>query len=95
LEIGIRIALGATRADVTSMVLFQGLRLSALGIASGLAVAVALARTLKTFLYGIAPTDSMSFVIAGVLLLGVSTFASLVPARRATRIDPIHALRSE
>jgi ABC-type antimicrobial peptide transport system permease subunit len=69
--------------------------LSALGIASGLAVAVALARTLKTFLYGIAPTDSMSFVIAGVLLLGVSTFASLVPARRATRIDPIHALRSE
>lgn len=94
-EIGIRIALGATRADVTSMVLLQGLRLSALGIATGMAVSVAFVRTLKTFLYGIAPTDSLSFVIAGVLLLGVSTFASLVPARRATRIDPIHALRSE
>jgi len=59
------------------------------------AVAVALARTLNTFLYGIAPTDSMSFVMAGLVLIGVSTFASLVPARRATRIDPIHALRSE
>ena len=94
-EIGIRMALGATAADVTSMVLRQGLALSVLGIVAGLASAAALGQTVTALLFGIAPTDPLSFAMAGVLLLAVSCVASLVPARRATRIDPIQALRSE
>ena len=95
MEIGIRVALGATPADVTSMVMRQGLGLSVLGIATGMAIAAGLGRTLTALLFGIAPTDPVSFGLAGALLLAVSGVASFVPARRATRIDPIQALRAE
>ena len=94
-EIGVRMALGAARADVVRMVVRQGVSLAALGILLGLGGAFALTRLLKTLLFGIGVTDTLTFTAAPVGLMLVVLFATLVPALRATRISPVVALRYE
>lgn len=94
-EIGIRVALGAQRRDVIMMVVRQGLKLAAIGIAIGLPVSLGATRLLSSFLYGLSPTDLLSFAYVTVLLLGLALAACYIPARRATRINPITALREE
>jgi len=80
---------------VQAMVLRDGLRLGALGAAGGLVGALALSRVLRGLLHDVSPTDPATFAGAGLFLLAVSALASYVPARRATRVDPVIALRSE
>ena len=94
-EFGIRIALGAQTPDVLRQVLREGVLLGVLGLAIGLVIAVATTRVLRSQLFGVTPTDPLSFMIVSVLLLTVAIMASYFPARRATRVDPIVALRSE
>ncbi len=94
-EIGIRVALGARREDVVRMVLAQGLRLAAWGMGVGLALAAAAAQLLASMLYGISALDPVAFGGVAGIVFGVAALATLVPARRATRVDPMVALRSE
>ncbi|MGQ0735397.1 MAG: ABC transporter permease [Acidobacteriota bacterium] len=94
-EIGIRLAVGAGRTRVLSMILGQGLSLAAAGIVVGLLGAVGLTRGLRGLLYEIAPTDPLTFVAVAVMLLVVAGLATLVPARRAMRVSPVTALRAE
>lgn len=94
-EFGIRTALGAQGRDVLAMVLHQGLRLTIVGIVIGLAGAIALRRSVEGMLYGVTPLDPLTYVAVVVLFVAVTSLASYVPARRATRIDPITALRYE
>jgi putative ABC transport system permease protein len=94
-EIGIRIALGATAANVVRMVLREGMLLVLVGLAIGVGSALALTRILRNLLYGVQPTDMLSFVGAAATLLLVTFLASYIPARRATRVDPLAALRCE
>jgi putative ABC transport system permease protein len=94
-EIGIRAALGASRGDVLGLVLGRAVRLTMLGIAAGLAGALALTRVLTKLLYGVRPTDFATFATVAMMLLGVALLASYVPARRALGIDPLRALRTE
>ncbi len=94
-EIGVRLALGARPAEVLSMVLRSGMRLAGLGVALGVAGALALSQVMGSILYGVAPHDPLAFGAAAVLLLGVALVACLVPARRAMRVDPAVSLRAE
>jgi putative ABC transport system permease protein len=94
-EIGVRMALGAQAADVLRMVLREGLRLSLIGVGCGIAAALLLARLLHAFLYGVSPTDPLTYALVAILLALVAALASLLPARRATRVDPVVALRAE
>jgi len=94
-EIGIRMALGATRRAVLGAVLRDGLRLALMGIAAGLAAALALTRILSTMLFGVKPTDPVTFTAVSLLLISVVTLAGFIPARRASRVDPMVALRHE
>lgn len=94
-EIGLRMALGAQSGRVLALVVADGLRLGAVGVAIGLAAACGGVRFLDATLIGVAPHDTVTFVVAPVVLIAVSTMASLVPALRAARIDPAHALRHE
>jgi putative ABC transport system permease protein len=94
-EIGVRMALGARRADVLRMVLGQALGLAGLGTVVGVAGALATTRALDTLLFGVSRTDTLTFVLVPVLLLAVAVLAACVPASRATRVDPTIALRLE
>jgi putative ABC transport system permease protein len=94
-EIGIRVALGAQRRDVMRMVMKQGLATTLLGVAIGLAAAFALTRVMSTLLFEVSATDPLTFGSIGALLIGVSLFACMIPARRATKVDPMVALRYE
>jgi putative ABC transport system permease protein len=92
-EIGIRVALGAGRGDVLKLVAVLGFKLAVLGVAAGLALAFGLTRFIATFLYGVKPTDLVTYSIVAIGLIGVAMLASYVPARRALGVDPITALR--
>jgi putative ABC transport system permease protein len=94
-EIGIRIALGARRADVLQMTVKQALKLVSVGMMIGLAAAFLLTRVLASLLFGISATDPITFIGISVVLLAVAILASYVPALRATRVDPITALRAQ
>ena len=94
-EMGIRMALGATRTDVMRLVLKYGLTLAAAGLALGLIGSVALTRLLVRLLYGVSPTDPVTLGAMGALLVGVALLACYLPALRATRVDPMVALRYE
>jgi predicted permease len=94
-EIGIRLALGAQRTDVARMVLAHGFKILVLGLAIGTLAAVALSRAMSSLLFGIRAVDPITFLAIPVLLTGVAMLASYLPARRATRVDPMIALRYE
>jgi putative ABC transport system permease protein len=94
-EIGVRVALGATRRQVMRLVVGQALALGAIGVAAGLAAAGLLTRLMRDLLFEISPTDPTTFAGVAVLLVLATIAASAIPARRATRIDPMTALRSE
>jgi ABC-type antimicrobial peptide transport system permease subunit len=94
-EIGIRMALGAHSGDVLGMFLSQGMKLVWLGIAFGLAGSFAVTRAMTTLLYGVSATDPVTFTSVALLLAGVALLATYIPARRATRVDPLVALRHE
>jgi putative ABC transport system permease protein len=94
-EIGIRMALGAARQRVLGMVMRQGLALVGLGVLIGVAGAFGLTRLISSQLYGVKPTDPATFVLVAVTLTGVAALATLIPALRATRVDPVVALRDE
>jgi ABC-type antimicrobial peptide transport system permease subunit len=94
-EMGVRVALGAQDRDIQGLVLAQGLRVAALGVAAGTIIALFTGKFLAPLLYQTSPRDPVVFVAVITLLLTVATLASLVPARRATRADPLVALKAE
>jgi putative ABC transport system permease protein len=94
-EIGIRVALGADESRVRNLVLRQGMTVACAGIAIGIAASLLLARLLAAFLFGVSTRDPMVFVSVPLILVGVAFVAVWIPARRATRLDPAVALRSE
>ena len=94
-EIGIRIALGAEQRDILKLIVGQGMVLIAIGAGVGLALAFAATRVLKSLLFGISATDPLTFTVVVILLIGVALLACYLPARRATKVDPLVALRYE
>jgi len=94
-EIGVRMALGAQIGDVLKMFLRHGLSLTAAGIALGIGVAVVLTRVMSAFLFGVGPTDPITFAVVSAALAAVALLATYLPARRASRVDPILALRAD
>ena len=94
-EIGVRLALGAQRRDVVAMVVRHGMTMTATGTVVGLAAALALVRVMSGLLFGVSAADPVTFISIPLLLLAVALAACYIPARRATRVDPMIALRSE
>ena len=94
-EIGIRIALGASHKSVLRLVVGQGISLSVIGVAIGVIASLFLTKLMATLLFGVSATDPITFVAISLLLIGVTTIASVVPARRAMKVDPMVALRYE
>jgi ABC-type antimicrobial peptide transport system permease subunit len=94
-EMGVRMALGATRGKVFALVMSHGARLAGAGILIGLLGAFGVTRIIGTFLYNVTPTDPISFAATGTFLALIAVLASYVPARRATAVDPLIALRTD
>jgi len=94
-EIGIRVAMGAQRRDILRIVLQQGVRSAAAGVALGILAGLALTRLLTSLLYGVTSSDWLTFSMVALLLLAVALLACFIPARRAMRVDPMVALRYE
>jgi predicted permease len=94
-ELGIRMALGAPRAKVMAMVVAQGLKAAVFGVGIGIALALALTRVLRGMLVGVSSTDPLTFAVISILLVSVAVLATILPARRATRVDPMIALRGD
>ena len=94
-EIGIRIAMGASPRNILGMVLRQGLSVVGIGLALGLVISFAGTRLLSGLVVGVKPSDPVTFIVVVLLLTGIALFACWIPARRATRIDPLVALRYE
>jgi len=94
-ELGIRVALGASRRAVTALVVRRGVQLAGFGVVVGLVLSFGAAQLLRSMLFGIAPTDAVTFVLVTALLLGVAVLSSWWPARRAARVDPVAAMRSD
>jgi len=94
-EIGLRMALGAQLSDVQKLILKQGMLLAVIGAIIGLAIAFGGARLMKSLLYGVSASDPITFTLVGLLLLGIALLACWIPARRASRIEPMIALRAE
>jgi ABC-type antimicrobial peptide transport system permease subunit len=94
-EVGIRMALGASTTDVIKLVVRDGLKLVLIGVGIGLAGALALTRMMTTLLFGVTPTDALTYTTVGLGLIVVALIACCIPARRATKVDPLVALRFE
>jgi putative ABC transport system permease protein len=94
-EIGIRMAMGARSADVLRLVLLRGLQIGTIGVGLGVAGALALSRLMSTLLYGVSPADPFTFAMVSMMMALIVLVACFVPARRATRVDPMVALRYE
>jgi ABC-type antimicrobial peptide transport system permease subunit len=94
-EMGVRLALGAGRADVERLVVGEGMRLAALGVAAGLALAAGVARLLASQLYGVGAGDPLTYALVAAALSTVALLAAWLPARRAARVDPLVALRAD
>jgi ABC-type antimicrobial peptide transport system permease subunit len=94
-EIGVRMALGAQTVDVLRLIVIQGMTLALIGIGIGLVASLALTRLLKTLLFGVSETDPLTFSMIAALLAAVTFLGCWIPARRATEVDPMIALRCE
>ena len=94
-EIGIRMALGAQRSDILKMVVGQGMLLALIGVATGLTAALILTRVMETLLFGVSARDLWTFVVIPFVLAAFAFVSSYIPARKATRVDPMIALRYE
>ena len=94
-EVGVRMALGANRSDVVLLVVLQGMRMAGVGLAIGLVVSIGLTRVIEGFLFEVSPLDVRTFAATSMVLIATAALASYLPARRATRVDPISALRAE
>jgi len=94
-ELGIRIALGALSGGVLRLVMRQSLALTSAGVGIGLGAAIALTRFLTAYLYGVEATDPVTYIVVAAILSSVALLASYLPARRATKVDPIIVLRHE
>jgi putative ABC transport system permease protein len=92
---GIRMSLGAESRNIVKLVMGQGMRLALIGVAIGIAASLALTRFISTLLFGVSATDPLAFSVAAVVLVTTALVACYLPARRATRVDPIVVLRSE
>jgi putative ABC transport system permease protein len=92
-EIGLRVALGAQGRDVLKLVIMQGMKMALVGIGIGLVGAFIVMRLMSSFLFGVSATDPVTFVGVSILLMGIALLACYIPARRATRVDPMVALR--
>jgi len=94
-EIGIRMALGAQLGDVLKLILTHGVKLTIIGVSAGLLGAYLVTRAITSVLYGVSATDPLTFILVSLLLIAVALLACFVPARRATKVDPLIALRYE
>ena len=94
-DIGVRMALGAQKSDILKMIVGQGVKLAMTGVIIGIVGALALTRFLSSLIYGVKPTDPLTFIAVSLILIAVALAACYIPARRAAKVDPMVALRHE